>query len=1230
MRFTKPLISFAIAAAASTSAYALDQVTSFGSNPGNLEMFEYVPTSQPENAPMVVVLHGCTQTPETYNNLTGWETLAERYGFYMMLPKTTTANQAKGCFNWYEPGDFERGKGEALSIENMINTMTATHSIDTSRIYITGLSAGGIMALDLMSSYPDVFAGGATWSLAPANLARDLNKAMSLFYQAEYVNKTPQEWGDLARQLSPGYEGQYPKVSLIMGSNDERFDPRMLNEVMEQWTNLHGTDQEPEVDEIFRNTTHQIYENQAGEPVVEVYQVQGMIHGSSVDECDNPCNEDQGGDASYDYTWDHDLWSAYYSAKFLGLLDTGPKPLKVTITSPSQNSTVKDTITVTANASSDNEEVSSVEFYTNDNATPECTDIEAPYECNIDTTLFAEGDLAITAKAYAVTEEDEDTVNVTVQNIIPACKDWEATISSHETAGRAYSTTECTGTLYGTYCFGGDMVTTWYAEGSDESLGTNGNATVTLKEESQGIFEQGSCPNEDTVAPIITLVGDAEITIYQGQTYSDAGATATDNVDGDITANIAITGSVDTETVGAYELVFNVSDSAGNNADEVIRTVNVIADTIAPEITLNGNASMSVDLNGTFTDPGATALDNLDGDITANIVVTGNVDTSKSGTYELKYNVSDAAGNAATEVIRTVTVAADTVAPVITILGHNPLSIWQNDPFEDPGATATDNVDGDLTASIVVTGEVDNTTAGRYDLTYTVTDAAGNEAVKTRAVFVTADTSKPSLELLGDSEITIFVGDDFVDPGARSIDNRDGNISDKVIVTGTVDTGSAGTYELTYNVSDAAGNTATPVTRTVTVVADTEAPVITITGSDTITLSLGQTYNEPGANAIDNKDGDISANIIIENNIEADVPGTYEVSYNVSDSAGNSAEEVIRTVIILDAPICTDYTDTAANHETAGRAYSQTTTEGETCYGSFCWGGTEVTRWYANGSDDDMGTNGNASITLKEIEGGFEIGECPAEPTPPVIESYEVVTNNYYKAVITGIASDADGDINRVVLGLRGVTGIVCEGTTNFTCTLNWDDYGISVGGNVTLDIYAYDSREEMSNIETTFETRPESQAPEITPDPPQYTLNGSILTITVNVTDADDDIEAVQIVRQDDIGGISCENTTGDQYSCSVDLIGTSYATMRFKAMAVDLTDNLTESDEFTVEWYGEVESCFTASNREHYDNGRAELRYNVLYYANGSGTYLGQSSDVSSLEETSTGVWSKVNSCN
>ena len=165
----------------------------------------------------------------------------------------------------------------------------------------------------------------------------------------------------------------------------------------------------------------------------------------------------------------------------------------------------------------------------------------------------------------------------------------------------------------------------------------------------------------DVGAPVITLLGDTTINMMVGgDPYTDPGATATDDVDGDITANIVVVGvdAVDVNTAGTYIITYNVSDAAGNAATERTRTVIVAADVVAPVITLTGSATMNIMVGDAFTDPGATATDDVDGDITANIVVAGDtVDSNTAATYTITYNVSDAAGNAATEVTRTVIVA---------------------------------------------------------------------------------------------------------------------------------------------------------------------------------------------------------------------------------------------------------------------------------------------------------------------------------------------------------------------------------------------------------------------------------------------------------------------------------------------------------------------------------------------------------------------------------------------
>ena len=135
-----------------------------------------------------------------------------------------------------------------------------------------------------------------------------------------------------------------------------------------------------------------------------------------------------------------------------------------------------------------------------------------------------------------------------------------------------------------------------------------------------------------------------------------------------------------------------MSDAAGNVAARVTRTVQVTADVTVPVITLIGS-NVSLELGSIYTDAGATASDNIDGDISATIVTVSDVNTGAVGTYTVTYNVSDAAGNAAVEVTRTVTVTPDVTVPVITLLGDASVSLELGTAYTDAGATAVDNID---------------------------------------------------------------------------------------------------------------------------------------------------------------------------------------------------------------------------------------------------------------------------------------------------------------------------------------------------------------------------------------------------------------------------------------------------------------------------------------------------------------------------------------------------------
>jgi peptidoglycan hydrolase-like protein with peptidoglycan-binding domain len=176
--------------------------------------------------------------------------------------------------------------------------------------------------------------------------------------------------------------------------------------------------------------------------------------------------------------------------------------------------------------------------------------------------------------------------------------------------------------------------------------------------------------------PVITMLGKTPITINQGSTYTDAGATATDSIDGNITSKIVATNTVNTAIIGTYTVTYNVTDSSGLSATPVVRTVNVVSSgggggggsgTYFPVITMLGITPVIVQEGSTYIDAGATATDSIDGNITSKIVTTNTVNTAIIGTYTVTYNVTDSSGLSAVPVVRTVDVIAPPVAPTLSV-----------------------------------------------------------------------------------------------------------------------------------------------------------------------------------------------------------------------------------------------------------------------------------------------------------------------------------------------------------------------------------------------------------------------------------------------------------------------------------------------------------------------------------------------------------------------------------
>jgi poly(hydroxyalkanoate) depolymerase family esterase len=180
-------------------------------------MFFYAPEDMSPNAPLVIALHGCTQTSDEYDHGTGWSSLADRLGFAVVYPQQQPANNPKNCFSWFLPGDIARGHDEALSIKEMVEHAIAKFAADRRKVFVTGLSAGGAMASVMLATYPEVFAGGAIIAGLPYGCASNVQQAFEAMFMDH--GHAAQALGDRVRAASR-HRGSWPKISVWHGTSD--------------------------------------------------------------------------------------------------------------------------------------------------------------------------------------------------------------------------------------------------------------------------------------------------------------------------------------------------------------------------------------------------------------------------------------------------------------------------------------------------------------------------------------------------------------------------------------------------------------------------------------------------------------------------------------------------------------------------------------------------------------------------------------------------------------------------------------------------------------------------------------------------------------------------------------------------------------------------------------------------------------------------------------------------
>ncbi|MCD9879911.1 extracellular catalytic domain type 1 short-chain-length polyhydroxyalkanoate depolymerase [Streptomyces guryensis] len=307
----------------------LTEVTGFGTNPSNLQMYLYVPDSVTAHPAVVVAVHYCTGSGPAMYNGTEWAQLADTYGFVVIYPSVTRASK---CFDVSSPQALRRdGGSDPVGIKSMIDWVTRTYSADTSRIYATGISSGAMMTNVLLGDYPDVFAAGAAFSGVPFGcFATTDGSEWNSACANGTVTHTPQEWGDLARAAYPGYTGHRPRMQLWHGTEDATLRYPDFGEEIKQWTDVLGVGRTPAAtDSPASGWTRTRYGSTGDQAPVEAISLQGVGHN----------------------LYSHGM--AFRALTFFGLDSSGPAPqprpgaCRVTATTDAWNTGMTASVTIT-------------------------------------------------------------------------------------------------------------------------------------------------------------------------------------------------------------------------------------------------------------------------------------------------------------------------------------------------------------------------------------------------------------------------------------------------------------------------------------------------------------------------------------------------------------------------------------------------------------------------------------------------------------------------------------------------------------------------------------------------------------------------------------------------------------------------------------------------------------------------------------------------------------------
>ena len=296
----------------------MDKIEFFGENPGNLKMELFAPNVDQLKRPLVVALHGCSQNSDNLANITEWNRLAREHNFIVLYPNQKRVNNSSNCFNWFELEDISRGSGELQSIISMVDYTIDKYNIDTTRVFVYGVSAGAAMGVALLAVYPTYFNSGAILAGAPYKAATTKNMAFKAMFST--VNKSPKEWGELIPKDSVV---SYPNLVVFHGVKDKIVDIDNSLELIEQWSSIHNMDTTPDLisnDLLADGVSRIVYTNNENEEKIVFYK---FLHGGHVIPIDPGSGITQGGKLGA-FSKDLNFFSTYHIAKEFELISSKP------------------------------------------------------------------------------------------------------------------------------------------------------------------------------------------------------------------------------------------------------------------------------------------------------------------------------------------------------------------------------------------------------------------------------------------------------------------------------------------------------------------------------------------------------------------------------------------------------------------------------------------------------------------------------------------------------------------------------------------------------------------------------------------------------------------------------------------------------------------------------------------------------------------------------------------